>query len=75
MLGLVEAGRRRRQHVGFGDVTGFMVDVNLIKKRQKQISRSCFLNIIITFQDSDLNPSVTRRRLTSRGASLPMNSS
>lgn len=63
MLGRVKARRRQRQQVGLGDVTGFVVDVNLA---EKQISLHMFTQInICAFVD----------RLTSRGASVLMNSS
>lgn len=34
MLGQVEARERRILHVGFGDVPGFMVNINLRKEKQ-----------------------------------------
>lgn len=44
VLGHVKAGRRQLQHVGFGDVTSFMVDVNLEGKAQRQKHGSYLLH-------------------------------
>lgn len=46
VLGRVEAREWRLQHVGSGDVTGFVVNINLLKKKQEgQVSFPFFFRV------------------------------